>query len=105
MADPDAAFGALEDLEQRGCAHAALNSRTEAAVSRTPAPRIREGVADSPVPTAGRDHSDHGVVPGGAGKDNQVEALRPLPVAAGSVNSATIDVRQEAGRLLVRILL
>ena len=27
-----------------------------------------------PVPTAGRDHSDHGGAPGGAGEDNQVEA-------------------------------
>ena len=46
MADPDVAFGAHEDLEQRGGAHAVLDSRTEATLSRTPAPGIREGVRD-----------------------------------------------------------
>ena len=37
---------AANHIGQRGCAHPVPDSRTEAALSRTPAPRIREGVGD-----------------------------------------------------------
>ena len=46
--DHSRAFGsaAANNIGQRGCAHPVLDSRTEAALSRTPAPRIRKSDGD-----------------------------------------------------------